>query len=591
MTSHLKRWRGRLALALAAATILCTYSVNTRAQGPLPDLMVGASRLSSSLRISTHTYSSGSCSVVEGCIVPGQRRILEFDTQIINQGNADAVLGTPQNRPELFVFSPCHGHYHMLDSLDYSMAFGGTDSMALYDNTLGTYFLRNDNSAGNADMTFTFGAPGAVPICGDWDGNGTVTVGSYVPATGVFFLRNSNSPGPADITFSFGAGGAGYVPVVGDWDGSTTDTVGLYAPSTGVFFLKNSNAVGPADMTFQFGVGGSLVPVAGDWNGDDNDSVGLYDPATGNFFLKNTNSGGPADTTFAFGVGGSVKPIVGDWNASGDDNVGVYDPATGSVFQRNSNTPGPADNTFVYGGGGSNLVAFAGDWDYDMKGGTVPGIVGLKQAFCWLDSQRVSGNLPAHYNCSNQGITAGWSDVYGRGLDCQWIDITGLAGGNYQLRVSVNDSHTIVTESNYDNNVSVVKVHITAAAGKQAVEPVGKVTAPFNGDVLKVGQPVTITWEVKPGSTPTHQEIWFIPSPKGTTPTADPFHNDPHHDAIARSKIIAENLPPNVRSFTWIPNEDYVMDIGAQIMVRVQDKRNTVGTDQRMDGTVTVVRK
>lgn len=591
MTSHLTLWRGRLALTLAASVALCMFSVSARAQGPLPDLTVGGSRLASSLRISTHTYSSSNCSVVEGCVVPGTRRILEFDTQIINQGNADAVLGTPQNRPELFVFSPCHGHYHMLDSLDYSMAFGGQDTVGLYDNTTGTYFLRNSNADGAADLAFSYGPAGSVPISGDWDGNGTSTIGAYVPSTGVFFLRNSNTPGPADITFSFGAGGAGYVPVVGDWDSSSTDTVGLYNPTTGAFFLKNTNASGPADMAFQYGAGGSLVPVAGDWNGDDTDSIGLYNPATGVFFLKNTNAGGPADVTVGFGPGGTVKPIVGDWDGSGDDNIGVYDPATGAMFERNSNTPGPADTQFTYGSGGPNVAALTGDWDYDQKGVTVPSIVGLKQAFCWLDSQRVSGSLPAHYNCSNQGITAGWSDVYGRGLDCQWIDITGLAAGNYQLRVSVNDTHTIVTESDYSNNVVAIRVHITAAAGKQALEPTVRVTAPTNGSVFKVGQPVTITWDVAPGSTPTHQEIWFIPSPKGVTPTQDPFHNDPHHDAIARSKIIAENLPPNVRSFTWIPNEDFVMDIGAQIMVRVQDKTHTVGTDQRMDGTITVVKK
>ena len=33
------------------------------------------------------------------------------------------------------------------------------------------------------------------------------------------------------------------------------------------------------------------------------------------------------------------------------------------------------------------------------------------------------------YDCSNQGIQKGWSDLYGNALDCQWLDITGVPSG------------------------------------------------------------------------------------------------------------------------------------------------------------------
>lgn len=591
--------RGKLALSLAAGIAVCMSAVGAQAgppapyapQGtPLPDLVVGASRLQSSLRISNKTFSSGSCSVVEGCVVAGTRRVLEFDTQIINQGNADAVLGQPSANPNLYVFSPCHGHYHMLDSLDYSMSFGGLETIGLFDRSNGSFFLRNSNSAGAADLTFNFGGGNLVPVRGDWDNNGTATIGVYNRTTGAFFLRNSNASGAADVTFFFGPAGNNWIPIAGDWDGDGDDTIGLYDPAVGAFYLRNTNSNGPADVTFFFGAGGTLIPVVGDWNSDDFDTIGVYDPSNGTYFLKNSNSNGAADLTFTFGVGGTMQPIVGDWDGSGDDTIGLYDTSSGACFIRNSNSGGTADATFFFGAGGPNMVPITGDWDFDMQGQTLPGIVGLKQAFCWLDSQRVSGSLPSHYNCSNQGITAGWSDVYGRGLDCQWIDITGLAAGNYQLRVSVNDTHTIVTESNYDNNVSSIKVHITSATAPQAPMPQVRITSPRDGTRFKVGEPVTITWEVLQGANATHQEVWFMPTPKAAGPNVDPKHNDPHHDAIARSKIIAEGLGPNVRSITWIPTEEFVMDIGAQIMVRVQDKNNMIGVDQRSEGLITVVK-
>jgi hypothetical protein len=49
-------------------------------------------------------------------------------------------------------------------------------------------------------------------------GAGVETVGLYNPATGVFYLRNSNSAGYADVTFTYGPAGAGWKPVLNDWD-------------------------------------------------------------------------------------------------------------------------------------------------------------------------------------------------------------------------------------------------------------------------------------------------------------------------------------------------------------------------------------
>ena len=39
------------------------------------------------------------------------------------------------------------------------------------------------------------------------------------------------------------------------------------------------------------------------------------------------------------------------------------------------------------------------------------------------------------YGCSTMGISKGCSDTYGSGISCQWVDITGLADGEYVLAV------------------------------------------------------------------------------------------------------------------------------------------------------------
>ncbi|MDQ2632100.1 MAG: hypothetical protein M3Y75_14185 [Actinomycetota bacterium] len=63
------------------------------------------------------------------------------------------------------------------------------------------------------------------PVVGDWDGNGTTTVGLYEPNAGNWVLRNVNSGTGSNISFQYG--GSQFTPIAGDWDGSGGDTVGL----------------------------------------------------------------------------------------------------------------------------------------------------------------------------------------------------------------------------------------------------------------------------------------------------------------------------------------------------------------------------
>ena len=191
------------------------------------------------------------------------------------------------------------------------------------------------------------------------------TAGIYRPSDGLWFLRNANSSGVADLTFSYGAGISGAMPVAGDWDGDGFDSIGLYRPSDGMWFLRNVNAMGGADLTFSYGAGISgAIPVAGDWDNDGDHTIGIYQPSSGMWFLRNVNSSGGAHLTFSYGAGisGGV-PVVGDWDGDGDDTIGIYRASDGMWFLRNANTNGVADLMFSYGAGISDAVPVVGDWD------------------------------------------------------------------------------------------------------------------------------------------------------------------------------------------------------------------------------------
>jgi hypothetical protein len=229
----------------------------------------------------------------------------------------------------------------------------------------GAFFLRNSNTTGAANIVANFGSPSLTPIAGDWDGNGSDTLGAYDSTNGTFFLKNSNAPGGADIVFTFGGGGAGIIPIVGDWDGNGSETIGLYNTANGTIFLRNSNSNGGADVVFSFGGGGTLLPIVGDWDGNGTDTIGVYNTATSTFFLRNTNSNGGADVTFGFGgANPTYLPVAGDWDGDNIHTVGLYDSANGTYFFRNSNTPGPASYIITFGAGGGTPLA--GDWNGGM---------------------------------------------------------------------------------------------------------------------------------------------------------------------------------------------------------------------------------
>ncbi len=208
-----------------------------------------------------------------------------------------------------------------------------------------------------------------IPLCGDWDGNGTETIGLYYPTTSVFYLKNSNDSGMADTVFWYGLAGAGFTPVVGDWDGNGTDTVGLYDPTNSVFYLRNSNTTGMADIVVVYGPAhaAGLTPIVGDWDGDGTDTVGLYNATTSVFYLRCSNTPGFADIPpFALsGVGsGEKRPVDGDWTGSvGKNTIGLYDPGTSTFYLRCSNTAGPPDIVFVYGPGNTAAwTPLVGHW-------------------------------------------------------------------------------------------------------------------------------------------------------------------------------------------------------------------------------------
>lgn len=79
--------------------------------------------------ISTKTFGTNDHDVQDGCVTPGAHRIMRFDFLSYNTGNSDLVIGSPASRPDLFVWSAGHGHYHLRDFNEF-LLFDGQGGLA-----------------------------------------------------------------------------------------------------------------------------------------------------------------------------------------------------------------------------------------------------------------------------------------------------------------------------------------------------------------------------------------------------------------------------------------------------------------------------
>jgi hypothetical protein len=101
---------------------------------------------------------------------------------------------------------------------------------------------------------------------------------------------------------------------------------------------------------------------------------------------------------------------------------------------------------------------------YASDGKTVVA-TGHKQGFCLEDVYPYPGMQPPApqpampFTCNDQGLHVGFEDVYPNDIDCQWIDITGVAAGAYVLSVIINGDE-LLPESNYDNNEVRIQVNV-----------------------------------------------------------------------------------------------------------------------------------
>jgi lysyl oxidase len=126
--------RVRSLVLLASATILSVstlgFGVNAQSNREIdldgiPDLVVRQDMLASQWVVRDENLPADFCSVIEGGITPGVRRLLRFTVMTPNIGDADIYIGDPNEHiaanDGLFEFASCHAHYHFQHYAEYRL--------------------------------------------------------------------------------------------------------------------------------------------------------------------------------------------------------------------------------------------------------------------------------------------------------------------------------------------------------------------------------------------------------------------------------------------------------------------------------------
>jgi hypothetical protein len=241
------------------------------------------------------------------------------------------------------------------------------------------------------------------------------------------------------------------------------------------------------------------------------------------------------------------------------DGVGARKLLRFGVFARNTGTAdvvlgAPASNPglFVFSAchGHFHFDNFA---RYELRPRGLPDaiVAGQKRAFCVQDSQSFSAvprpclvdadcagrgrcgpGRTCRYDCQHQGIQVGFGDYYPRTLDCQWLDVTDVPPGAYDVAVLLNPAR-VLPESDFGDNLATVGVTLEGPSDLNPA-PAIRLRAPRTRRPRRVGRRLAVKWRVRPGAEVKLQEVWVS------------------RDAGATYELVAGQLPPDTQIYRWM---------------------------------------
>jgi protocatechuate 3,4-dioxygenase beta subunit len=249
-----------------------------------------------------------------------------------------------------------------------------------------------------------FGTDDALPVTGDYNGDGITDIGVYIDGHWYLDLDGNGHWDERDLWAHLGS--QDDLPVTGDWDADGKTDIGIYGPAwprdpwaisrepglpdtanfptlpvgkmknmpptaedatSGARVMKRTEhgkrRADLIDHVFHYGVPAD-VPVAGDWNGDGVRQIGVFRDGQWNLDTNGDGRLTDDDGSAIFGQAGD-KPVVGDFDGDGIDEIGVFRAGQWFLDTNHNHELDAQDKVFELGAAGDLPVV--GDWNDDGK--------------------------------------------------------------------------------------------------------------------------------------------------------------------------------------------------------------------------------
>ncbi len=296
------------------------------------------------------------------------------------------------------------------------------------------------------------------------DHNGTATKQVGEPnhagnAGGKSLWYSWTANGTTPVTFE--TTGSGFDTLLAVYTGNALNTLSLVAANDDINGSTNRQSrvtfTPVSGTTYRIAVDGfagsaGLLTLSWVQSGNNLPDLIFWSPAVSPSIINRTFTTEECEVLEGCAVPGTRKLLsfTSETRNIGTGDLIMGNPATNSLFH------------FASCHGHYHFEGFAVYDLLDANGNSVAS--GNKIGFCLLDDRpwSTTANPTPKYDCNNQGIQAGWSDVYAAGLPCQFIDITSVPAGEYVLRMEVNP-YGALAESDTNNNVILVSVSIPVA--------------------------------------------------------------------------------------------------------------------------------
>jgi hypothetical protein len=199
--------------------------------------------------------------------------------------------------------------------------------------------------------------PAAVPLDGDFDGDGRMDIFWYGPGGNPdhhWFGRSNQQFGGRAVTIS-----GTYQPLIGDYDGDGRDDIFWYRPGPAgdVIYYGTANRSFTAKA---INIVNTYQPLIGDYDGDGRDDIFWYRPGpAGDVVYYGTASRSFAGK--AININGTYQPLIGDYDGDRRSDIFWYGPGTvGDVIYYGTSSRSFAGKVVTVRG---TYQAMTGDFD------------------------------------------------------------------------------------------------------------------------------------------------------------------------------------------------------------------------------------